>query len=929
MPDNLQLQGVKLVVEGESESAKALKRLEELNDRVKASLERQAQAEREAAKADEELTRARESLAKANQELQGAIASQNSSLSQAVPAISSATSATSGLTAASVALTGAVAAAAAAIAVIGAAIAGAGAAINTALNFGDAIHDIQAVTGTSAQMAQSIYGAARVSGTSVSSVTGAFAGLNERIDKTEQRAGVALGKVTNAANDAAKRMARLNEDYAQSVSDINEQLAERLAAINEQRVEAEQRLTERLARLNEDYNRTVADGRAQLTQRLSDLDESHGERVASINERIASEVEDVAGRRVDIERSLNEKISDLNYDRQKDIERIQTDGVQDQTRLQEGLQRELASIEQKYASQRQSLQDKIYNPSTNPILRAYYKTQLKSLNDQQKNERSAAEASYRAKADQARRETQIAIDAVNERTERELAIERAAAARKLAEINADSAKRLAALQAQIAKEDAEYAKQTERLRAEQARREADSRASYERQVADTRAAYDKQIEAAAAAQLKIEAETAKRLEREKQQYDRSAQDIADSLDKALSAGGGGGGVAKAIDPIADAFDRLGIKVSDFQKLSPDEQFNVLNQAVGKLISEGKLQEAFDILSQLFGPAMAGQMLEFFKEAQTLRDLGFTQEQIDQLVAFRKKTNEVGLQLEILVAQVGTDLLPIVEEMIAGFQRFWKEHGPEITRVIREIARFITGQLVPAIRDIWDWITTKFIPGIQSATTEVGTAFKRSLDSVTFAFNRDFGPAINTVKEFIGNLITKVGEAGTALGTLATDISTRVSGAFDGAKTAVEGFLGGIRDIYNFVTSTFNGAIQSLQERLSGLRPPSVFTPGSPTPFEMGLRGIHDAMQQINRTGLPAINASAGVEAALAGGARVPYGMATAATPGQMAAKTINQNSSVDNRMAKVTINVGAGADRTAVSDGVYDGLYRAGFVMVS
>lgn len=811
---------------------------------------------------------------------------------------------------------------AAAVGVVAGAVAAAGSAINTALNFGAAINDIQNVTGMSAQMAQSVYGAARVSGTSVDTVTRAFSALNDHIDKADRKSGAALGRISSAASDAGKRMARLNEDYAQNVGDINEQLAERIAAINAQRVEAEQQLTQRLTRLNEDYNSTIADGRAQLAQRLGDLEQSHAERVASINEHIVEETSNTADKRAAIERDLGDKLSELNYKAQKDIERIQSDGAKDQARISESLQRELASIDQKYTSQRQSLQEKIYDPSTNPILRAFYKTQLKSLDAQQKNEQQAARDSYAAKAEQAKRETQIAIDAVNERTQRETAIERAAAERRLAELAADSAKRIVALQAQLAQEDAEYQKQSTRLQAEQAKREADARASLERQTADARAAYEKQIADAASAQARIEAETAKRLDREKERYARTAEDIQAAMEKVAA---GGGGAAVMLDPVINAFDRLGISVEDFQKLTPDQQFNVLNQAVGKLIADGKLAEAHDILSQLFGPAMAGQMLEFFKESQTLRDLGFTKEQIDGLVAFRKKTNEVGLELEMLGAQVGTDLLPILEEMIAGFQRFWKEHGPAITKAIRDIAQWLSGQLVPAIRDAWNWLTTQFIPGVERATTEVGTAFQRSLNEVTFAFNRDFGPAIQFVKGLIDEQIRVSGLLRTELGSLATQIGTALANAFDAGKRAVDGFLGGIRDIYNFVSNTFNTAIDNLQRSLSGLRPPAIFTPGSPTPFEMGLRGINSAMQDINRTGLPALDADAGVQAALAGGARVPYGMSTEATPAQMAAKTIN-NSRTSN-VANVSVTINGNADRQAVRDGLYDGLVRAGFVV--
>lgn len=841
------------------------------------------------------------------------------------PAASAGASSIGGLDLAVGALGATLGVVAAAIGVFAAALAVAGTAINTALNFGDTINNIELVTGTSAQMAQSIYGAARVSGVAVGSVTGAFASLNERVDQAGQRAETSLTRVSNAADNAAKRLARLNEDYAQNVSDINEQLATRLAEINQRREESEQQLTQRLQRLNEDYGKTVADSRAQLAQRLSDLEENHGQRIADINQRIADEEASVADKREEIERNLNERIADLKYRAQSDIAKVQADGAKDQSRLQEKLQSELASIEQKYASQRQSLQDKIYNPSTNPILRAYYKTQLKSLDAQQKNEQQAAKDSFAAKAEQSKRETQLAVDAINERLARESAIERTHAAQRLADLTADSEKKIAALQAQLDREDAEYQKQSDRLRAEQAKREADARASFERQTTDARAAYDRQIADAAAAQAKIEEETAKRLEREKQRYDRSISDINDSLTRAT---GGAGAAAKAIDPVIDAFDRLGISVADWQKLTPDQQFDVLNRSIGKLLSEGKVNEAYDILSQLFGPAMAANMLKFFQEAQTLRDLGFTQEQIDSLVNFRKHSNEVGLEFEVLVAQIGTDLLPIVEELIKGFQKFWKDHGPEVVKALRDIATWCAEHLVPAIRDVWNWISNSLVPAVKDVWNWIGNQLVPAAKDATSAFARDFGPAVTTVKGIIEGAIRTFNDAKTSLFNLGVEIGTTLANAFNTGKRAVDDFLSGVKGVYDYVTNFFSRKLEELQNTLNNLRVPSIFTPGSPTPFETGLRGIHDAMQQINRTGLPGVNS--GIEAALAGGARGPFMMATAATPSQMMAETFNNTTTTqDSKIAKVTINVGSGADRAAVSDGVYDGLYRAGFVVTA
>jgi hypothetical protein len=382
---------------------------------------------------------------------------------------------------------------------------------------------------------------------------------------------------------------------------------------------------------------------------------------------------------------------------------------------------------------------------------------------------------------------------------------------------------------------------------------------------------------------------------------------------------------------------------------------MLSDAVGAMIAGGHTQEAVNILSDLFGPRMASNLVDFFTEAQHLRELGFTQEQIDNLYNFRKQTNAVGLQLEVLVAQIGTDLLPIAEAMISAFQRFWKEHGPAITTAIRNIAQWLSANLVPAIQSVWQWLssnlgpaiqsvaqwitgrfvpavttawtwlTGSFIPSVDKAATSVGTAFTQSVTAVSTAFNRDFGPAIQFVKGLIDEQMRVSDSLRTSLGILATQVSGSLSSAFDGAGRAVSGFLSGIRDIYNFVTSTFNGAIANLQSQLAALHPPAIFTPGSPTPFEMGLRGIHDAMRNINREGLPEIGTQSAIDRAMSAGTPLQYAQVLPATPAQMGASSVTNN---DSRVAYVTINVDGG-DGASVQDGVYGALVRAGFVMVS
>ena len=55
-------------------------------------------------------------------------------------------------------------------------------------------------------------------------------------------------------------------------------------------------------------------------------------------------------------------------------------------------------------------------------------------------------------------------------------------------------------------------------------------------------------------------------------------------------------------------------------------------------------------------------------------------------------------------------------------------------------------------------------------------------------------------------------------------------------------IGGISGVIETVV----GWIKKLTDNLGKIKLPDWLTPGSPTPFEMGLRGIADAMQDVNK-----------------------------------------------------------------------------------
>lgn len=122
----------------------------------------------------------------------------------------------------------------------------------------------------------------------------------------------------------------------------------------------------------------------------------------------------------------------------------------------------------------------------------------------------------------------------------------------------------------------------------------------------------------------------------------------------------------------------------------------------------------------------------------------------------------------------------------------------------------------------------FRKGVDSAWAAV-QSFGSWLGSVAGTLRDTFGPAVSVV-------------AGYVIG-LATDLRDDLVGAFTVAKTIVSG-LASTFDRVGAAISTVLGWIGKLTERLQGLSLPDWLTPGSPTPFELGLGGISTALADV-------------------------------------------------------------------------------------
>lgn len=165
--------------------------------------------------------------------------------------------------------------------------------------------------------------------------------------------------------------------------------------------------------------------------------------------------------------------------------------------------------------------------------------------------------------------------------------------------------------------------------------------------------------------------------------------------------------------------------------------------------------------------------------------------------------------------ISTNLIPIFQEVVAWLQE-------NLPPAIQELADFWNTVLLPALTEIWNFITTNVIPVFQ----EIFDWLKTKIPE-----------AIAWVREKFITLQNKFNEVVTAGAGIVDFLEGKLLNAFNGVKDAIENVIAKVK--------TFIQKLGSIGDAL-----PDWLIPGSPTPFEMGLRGISNALDELNRKGLP-------------------------------------------------------------------------------
>lgn len=199
------------------------------------------------------------------------------------------------------------------------------------------------------------------------------------------------------------------------------------------------------------------------------------------------------------------------------------------------------------------------------------------------------------------------------------------------------------------------------------------------------------------------------------------------------------------------------------------------------------------------------------------------------------------------------VFPIIQDLIDWL-------GENIPVAIQALADFWTDTLQPAINDVWDFIQTKVIPLFEALWELLQVAGGLAITALQGLWQNVLQPALEDIWAFIDSKLMPIFRdiwefLGETLGPVIRDLAdgalAALKGAFEGISNAIDGVIGWLGD---------------MADKLRGLELPDWLTPGSPTPFEIGLVGIGKVLKELNNVELPSLTGRLGdLSLAQAGG----------------------------------------------------------------
>lgn len=176
--------------------------------------------------------------------------------------------------------------------------------------------------------------------------------------------------------------------------------------------------------------------------------------------------------------------------------------------------------------------------------------------------------------------------------------------------------------------------------------------------------------------------------------------------------------------------------------------------------------------------------------------------------------------------------------------------------IATLSQFWTGTLLPAITAVWAWIDTNLVPLFRALIDVWLAGLSLQITALAGFWQNVLLPAVQAFSSWMGDNVLPV------IQQVAEWLGEKLGPAFDGLGK-------GIQDV--------TGWLSGLANKLNSLKLPDWLTPGSPTPWEIGLWGVSDAMSDLTRKQLPTFGAELRLQSEPVGLAPTQAGVASAAS----------------------------------------------------
>lgn len=295
------------------------------------------------------------------------------------------------------------------------------------------------------------------------------------------------------------------------------------------------------------------------------------------------------------------------------------------------------------------------------------------------------------------------------------------------------------------------------------------------------------------------------------------------------------------------FDALGISVTDSSGALRNQE-DVFYEVISVLQGMENETERNALANDIFGKsasemapllnAGAGSMEELRQKAHDL-GLVLSDETIDAGVAFTDTQNQVKRALASVTAQLGAEVMPIIND----FLQWVLAHMPEIQAVIK-VAFDAIHVVVQAVGKVISWLAgvfEKYMPAVQEAV-------QKAFSGIQDFWERHLKPCFDAIGDFIQNVLAPVFDE-VFNGLIAPIVQAVFEGIGDLWENSLKPIFTGITDFLTGVfTGDFSKAFQGIVDIVDGIFSGIVTVVKTPINAVIGI--INGFIRGLNKIKIP-------------------------------------------------------------------------------